>query len=62
MLRSLTTDFFLQEQYKTIFLVLNEMYKASFNSKTPTDFVGSLETGDQDKPINSSGLRKEFQV
>nr|XP_022310747.1 receptor-type tyrosine-protein phosphatase epsilon-like isoform X2 [Crassostrea virginica] len=50
------------EQYKTIFLVLNEMCKVSFKSKSPTYFVRSLETGDQDKPVNSSALRKEFQM
>lgn len=38
------------------------MCKVSFKSKSPTDFVRSLETGDQDKPVNSSALRKEFQV
>ncbi|XP_078327527.1 receptor-type tyrosine-protein phosphatase epsilon-like [Crassostrea virginica] len=50
------------EQYKTIFLVLNVMCKAFSNSKSPTDFIRSLETGDQDKPVNSSALRKEFQM
>nr|XP_022311822.1 receptor-type tyrosine-protein phosphatase T-like [Crassostrea virginica]XP_022311823.1 receptor-type tyrosine-protein phosphatase T-like [Crassostrea virginica]XP_022311824.1 receptor-type tyrosine-protein phosphatase T-like [Crassostrea virginica] len=50
------------EQYKTIFLVLHEMCKAQVNPKIPTDFLKCLETGAQDKPVNSSALRKEFQM
>nr|XP_022309914.1 receptor-type tyrosine-protein phosphatase T-like [Crassostrea virginica]XP_022309915.1 receptor-type tyrosine-protein phosphatase T-like [Crassostrea virginica] len=50
------------EQYKTIFLVLHEMCKAQVNSKTPTDFLKCLDTATQDKPVNSSALRKEFQM
>ena len=59
---SIITKFVFQEQYKTIFLVLHEICKAQINPKTPTDFLKCLETGAQDKPVNSSALRKEFQV
>ena len=59
---SIVTKFIFQEQYKTIFLVLHEICKAQINPKTPTDFLKCLETGAQDKPVNSSALRKEFQV
>ena len=55
-------NIYFQEQYKTIFLVLHEMCKAQVNPKIPTDFLKCLETGAQYKPVNSSALRKEFQV
>ena len=38
------------------------MCKAQVNSRRPMDFLKCLETGAQDKPVNSSALRKEFQV
>ena len=51
-----------QEQYKTIFLTLQEIVKANVNAENPSDFIKKLDAGNRDKPVNSSTLRKEFQL
>ncbi|XP_062584245.1 receptor-type tyrosine-protein phosphatase alpha-like [Saccostrea cucullata] len=49
------------EQYKTVFLVLNEMFKAPSRVCSRTEFVKKAELLTRDKPANESELRKEFQ-
>ena len=51
-----------QEQYKTIFLTLQEMVKANVKAENSSDFIKKLDAGNRDTPVNSSSLRKEFQV
>ena len=51
-----------QEQYKTIFLTLQEMVKGNVKAENSSDFIKKLDAGNRDKPVNSSSLRKEFQV
>ncbi|XP_061165606.1 receptor-type tyrosine-protein phosphatase epsilon-like [Saccostrea echinata] len=50
------------EQYMTIFLALNEIFKSPVNINTIEDFAKKVETMKTDKPANRSFLRKEFQL
>ena len=51
-----------QEQYITIFLALNEIFKSPIEVSTTTDFATKAGTIITDKPANQSVLREEFQV
>lgn len=55
-------NFCLQEQYKTIFLALNEKFKASLETQSLPDFTTRMETMTGDHPANQAGIRKEFKV
>ncbi|XP_062620192.1 receptor-type tyrosine-protein phosphatase T-like [Saccostrea cucullata] len=50
------------EQYMTVFLALNEIFKAPVNSSTIEDFTKKAGTMTIDEPANHSTLRKEFQL
>ncbi|XP_061195019.1 receptor-type tyrosine-protein phosphatase kappa-like [Saccostrea echinata] len=50
------------EQYMTIFLALNEIFKSPVNSVTVDEFTKTAETKRTDKPANQSALQKEFQL
>ncbi|XP_061194983.1 receptor-type tyrosine-protein phosphatase kappa-like [Saccostrea echinata] len=50
------------EQYMTIFLALNEIFKSPINTMTVDDFIKKVEAISIDKPANQSALRKEFQI
>ncbi|XP_061195011.1 receptor-type tyrosine-protein phosphatase epsilon-like [Saccostrea echinata] len=50
------------EQYMTIFLALNEIFKSQVNSTTIDEFTKKAEAMVTDKPANQSTLRKEFQL
>lgn len=54
--------FFLQEQYKTIFLTLNEMFKAPAGVQTEIDYQKSLQLAKRDHHAFVSTVKKEFQV
>eukprot|EP00105_Crassostrea_gigas_P000840 XP_011412795.1 PREDICTED: receptor-type tyrosine-protein phosphatase epsilon [Crassostrea gigas] len=49
------------EQYMTIFLALNEKFKASMETQSLPDFTKKMETLTGDHPANQTGIRKEFQ-
>ncbi|XP_061190825.1 receptor-type tyrosine-protein phosphatase T-like [Saccostrea echinata] len=49
------------EQYMTIFLALEAMFKASTCVHTKPDFIRKAELMTRDKPANESELRNEFQ-
>lgn len=51
-----------QEQYKTIFLTLYEMYKAPAIVQNTTEFIEKLEKAKIDTTANVSFFRDEFQV
>lgn len=51
-----------QEQYRTIFLTLYEMYKAPATVQNTTEFIEKLETAKIDTSANVSFFRDEFQV
>ena len=46
----------------TIFLALNEKFKASMETQSLPDFTKKMETLTGDHPANQTGVRKEFQV
>ncbi|XP_062597468.1 receptor-type tyrosine-protein phosphatase epsilon-like isoform X6 [Saccostrea cucullata] len=50
------------EQYMTVFLALNEIFKAPINNHTIEDFTRKAGTMTTDEPANHSALRKEFQL
>ncbi|XP_062620198.1 receptor-type tyrosine-protein phosphatase epsilon-like isoform X4 [Saccostrea cucullata] len=50
------------EQYMTIFLALNEIFKAPVNCSIIEDFTKIAGTMTMDEPANQSALRKEFQL
>ncbi|XP_056002215.1 receptor-type tyrosine-protein phosphatase mu-like isoform X2 [Ostrea edulis] len=50
------------EQYRTIFLALNDMVKAPTAVQTEAQFVQKAEEIRNDKPVNQSDLGKEFQT
>ncbi|XP_061165603.1 receptor-type tyrosine-protein phosphatase epsilon-like [Saccostrea echinata] len=50
------------EQYITIFLALNEIFKSPVNTMTIADFTKMAENIASDKPVNHSALRKDFQL
>lgn len=54
--------FSLQEQYKTVYLTLNEMLKAQTSIQSTTEFLQKLQAAKRDQPANNSLIRKEFQV
>lgn len=58
----MTKIIFFQEQYKTIFLTLHEMLKASVTVQNTTEFLEKLHITKADNPVNISLLRKEYQV
>uniref|UniRef100_K1PR81 protein-tyrosine-phosphatase n=1 Tax=Magallana gigas TaxID=29159 RepID=K1PR81_MAGGI len=49
------------EQYMTIFLALNEKFKAFMETQSLPDFSTKMETLAGDHPANQTGIRKEFQ-
>ncbi|XP_062574207.1 receptor-type tyrosine-protein phosphatase epsilon-like [Saccostrea cucullata] len=49
------------EQYMTIFLALNEIFKSPVKSITVDEFTKKAETLTTDKVANQSALQKEFQ-
>lgn len=51
-----------QEQYRTIFLTLYEMYKAPAIVQNTTEFIEKLEKAKIDTTANVSFFRDEFQV
>ncbi|XP_061194946.1 receptor-type tyrosine-protein phosphatase epsilon-like [Saccostrea echinata] len=50
------------EQYITIFLALNEIYKSPVNVNTIEEFTEKAQSITMDKPANQSELHKEFQL
>ncbi|XP_078328720.1 receptor-type tyrosine-protein phosphatase T-like isoform X2 [Crassostrea virginica] len=50
------------EQYITIFLALNEIFKAPIHKYSGTDFCTKTEKALRDSPANQNPLRKEFQL
>lgn len=54
--------FFLQEQYKVIFLTLHEMFKAPVGIQKGIDYHKSLQLGKRDHSAFVSTVKKEFQV
>ncbi|XP_061165547.1 receptor-type tyrosine-protein phosphatase epsilon-like [Saccostrea echinata] len=50
------------EQYITIFLALNEIYKSPVNVNTIEEFTKKAHSLSMDKPANQSKLHKEFQL
>ncbi|XP_078327342.1 receptor-type tyrosine-protein phosphatase alpha-like isoform X1 [Crassostrea virginica] len=50
------------EQYITIYLALNEFFKAPLRMHSSTDFCSKLEKTTKDTPANRNPLRKEFQL
>ncbi|XP_056002216.1 receptor-type tyrosine-protein phosphatase alpha-like [Ostrea edulis] len=50
------------EQYRSIFLALNDMVKAPTAVQKKTQFVQKAEEIQNDKPVNQSDLGKEFQT
>ncbi|XP_061165548.1 receptor-type tyrosine-protein phosphatase epsilon-like [Saccostrea echinata] len=50
------------EQYITIFLALNEIYKSPVNVKTIEEFTEKAQSITMNKPANQSKLHKEFQL
>ncbi|XP_062579218.1 receptor-type tyrosine-protein phosphatase epsilon-like [Saccostrea cucullata] len=50
------------EQYMTIFLALNEIFKSTVKTISIEEFTKKSETMTIDKPANQSVLRKEFQL
>ncbi|XP_061170839.1 receptor-type tyrosine-protein phosphatase alpha-like [Saccostrea echinata] len=49
------------EQYKTVFQVLSETFKAPIAARYKTELVQKTELMTKDTPANESELRKEFQ-
>lgn len=54
--------FSLQEQYETIYLTLQEMFKAQTSIQNTTEFLQKLQASKRDTPANDYLIRKEFQV
>lgn len=52
----------LQEQYKTIFVTLHEMFKAPVGVQTANEFFLKSQSANNKHPAYVSSLRKEFQV
>lgn len=52
----------LQEQYKTIFLTLYEMFKSSVGVQTAQDYLLKLQLAKNDHPAYNISLGEEFQV
>nr|XP_022308538.1 receptor-type tyrosine-protein phosphatase gamma-like isoform X3 [Crassostrea virginica] len=50
------------EQYITIYLALNEIFKAPIRMCSSTDFCSKIEKTMKDTPANRNPLRKEFQL
>nr|XP_022304858.1 uncharacterized protein LOC111111943 isoform X3 [Crassostrea virginica]XP_022304859.1 uncharacterized protein LOC111111943 isoform X3 [Crassostrea virginica] len=50
------------EQYITIFLALNEIFKAPIQRYSGADFCTKTEKALRDSPANQNPLRKEFQL
>ncbi|XP_061195009.1 receptor-type tyrosine-protein phosphatase epsilon-like [Saccostrea echinata] len=50
------------EQYMTVFLALNEIFKSPVNINTIEDFSKKVGNMTSDEPANQSTLRKEFQL
>ncbi|XP_061165545.1 receptor-type tyrosine-protein phosphatase T-like [Saccostrea echinata] len=50
------------EQYITIFLALNEIYKSPVNVNSVEEFIEKAQSITMDKPANQSELHKEFQL
>ncbi|XP_062574199.1 receptor-type tyrosine-protein phosphatase alpha-like isoform X3 [Saccostrea cucullata] len=50
------------EQYMTIFLSLNEIFKSPVMVKTIEEFTANANAMTVDKPANQNTLRKEFQL
>lgn len=53
---------FLQEQYKTIFQALHDVFRAPIQSLKISDFVKKVENMSKEEPANWTVIRKEFQV
>lgn len=53
---------FLQEQYKTIFQALHDVFRAPIQSLNISDFVKKVENMSMGEPANWTVIRKEFQV
>lgn len=53
---------FLQEQYKTIFQALHDVFRAPIQSLNISDFVKKVENMSKEEPANWTVIRKEFQV
>lgn len=53
---------FLQEQYKTIFQALHDVFRAPIQSLNISDFVKKVENMNKEEPANWTVIRKEFQV
>nr|XP_022308872.1 uncharacterized protein LOC111114722 isoform X2 [Crassostrea virginica] len=51
-----------REQYITIFLALNEIFKAPLHMLSALDFCSKTEKTMKDNPANQNPLRKEFQL
>lgn len=52
----------LQEQYKTIFLTLHEMFKAPVGVQTANEYLLKSQSAKPNHHAYVSSLRKEFQV
>ncbi|XP_061180689.1 receptor-type tyrosine-protein phosphatase T-like [Saccostrea echinata] len=50
------------EQYMTIFLALNEAFKAPVETQTVSDFTQKAEKLMGDTPANQAAIRKEFEL
>nr|XP_022305244.1 receptor-type tyrosine-protein phosphatase epsilon-like [Crassostrea virginica] len=50
------------EQYITIYLALNEIFKAPIRMCSSTEFCSKMEKASKDTPANRNPLRKEFQL
>ena len=51
-----------QEQYKVIFLALNEEFKSDVNPQSLTDFTECVKSLTEDIPANQAVIRKQFKV
>lgn len=56
------TFLFIQEQYITIFLALNEIFKAPIKADSMAEFSSKANKARTNIPANQNPARKEFQV
>jgi len=56
------SSFLLQEQYITIYLALNEVFKAPVKLDTMVEFLNKTEKARKNTQVNQNPLHDEFQV
>lgn len=53
---------FFKEQYITVYLALNESFKAPIKADTMIEFLNKAEKARKNIPVNQNPLHDEFQV